>query len=197
MNFLAILLPTTLCFVTPPILDFTGAYWRGDPDIIAVSDSNQRMKEYRVPQDSIGGQIKFKMSDGSPVNIYVNRNEDSFNKAMNPPVNEFTEERLSLIALNDEKFVLLFHDKLMNLMGKTDDWSIVKTVKLINSLDDVIHTRLKSPRGQKISRKEMREMKNRIEEMRDQGLLDELKTSSSFSSRMTQSQAQSETSDED
>ena len=195
MNFLFFLLSRSLLFVIPPVLQPTGIYLSGDPDVISIADGHQKKQEYRVPNDSVGGQVKSKLADGSVLYVYVNRNEATFNKVMNPPTNEFTEEKLGLLPLNDKKFVIMMHNHLLKMMPSTSEWSVENTVEVINALDNTIHTRVKSPNKPKMSKREMREIREKIEEAQEKGSFDLLKTTASVSSRMTQTQAQSDESE--
>lgn len=138
MNFLFFLLSRSLLFITPSVLNSTDIYLSGDPDVISIADGSQRKHEYRVPRDSIGAQVKVKLADGSPVNIYMNRHEASFHKVINPPMNEFTEEKVGLISLNDEKFIMVMHNHLLKMVNASD-WSIGKTIDVINALDKTVH----------------------------------------------------------
>ena len=112
MNFLFFLLSKSLLFVTPPMLHPTGLYLSGDPDIISIADGSRRITEYRIPRDILGVQVKVKLADDSPLNIYMNRDESSFNKVITPPMNELTEEKVGLVSLNDEKLVMILHNNL-------------------------------------------------------------------------------------
>ncbi len=118
MNFFLFVLSRSLFFITPPILKPIGIYLSGDPDVISIADGSQYKIEYRVPQDTVGAQVKVKLADSSPLNVYMNRNESSFNKVMAPPMNELTEEKLGLISLSDEKLVMILHNRFVKVLAR-------------------------------------------------------------------------------
>lgn len=193
MNFLFFLLSRSLLFVIPPVLQPTGLYLSGDPDIIAIADGSRRINEYRVPRDILGVQVKVKLADDSPLNIYMNRDESSFNKVITPPINELTEEKVGLVSLSDEKLVMIIHDNLLKLSEK--NWSMNNTINVINSLNKSIHLRDQIKNNQSISKKKLREIKQNVEDAREKGYFEKLKVTASVSSRMTQTQALSESGD--
>ena len=197
MNFLFFLFGSGLFFVSPPTLKPTGVYLSGDPDVISIADGSQRVNEYRVPQDIVGAQVKVKLADGSPLNIYMNRDDASFDKIVNPPMNELTEEKVGLVSLSDEKLIMILHSNLSKEKLGQKDWSINNTIDVVNSLNKSIHMRAQIRSGRNISKKELREIKQNVENTREKGLFEKLKVTASVSPRMTQTQALSDHSDTD
>ena len=196
MNFLFFLL-TGATFINPPTINTTGLYFKGDVDVISIADGSQRRQDYRIPKNSIGAQFKVKLADDSPLNIYVNRDEESFNKVISPPVNELTEEKVHLISLKDEKFVIMMHNQLTQTVANAKNWSIRDTINMINALDKTVQTRAKSSNATRLSKKQIREIRQQVDEAKEQGYFDKLKTTSSVSPRMTQTQSLSDDSDQD
>ena len=190
MKNLFFLFSRSLLFLVPPILYPTGLYITGDPDIISIADGNQRKQDYRVSKDNVGAQFKFQLADNSLVYIYINRDEKKFNSFMNPPINEFTEEKLNLISLSDKKLIIIFHQFLKKLMSSEQNWSIENTINVIHALDSAVHQRSRNPFSQKNYRKELQKIQLGIEEAKEQGYFDKLKTKSSISPRIIQSQVQ-------
>lgn len=77
-----------------------------------------------------------KLADDSPLSIYVNRDEESFNKVMNLPINKLTEEKVHLISLKDEKSVITMHNQLTQTVANAKNWSVEDTTNIINSLSN-------------------------------------------------------------
>lgn len=126
----------------------------------------------------------------------MNRDEFSFNKVVTPPMNELTEEKVGLVSLSDEKFVMILHNNLLKEKLGQKNWSISNTVDIINSLNKLIHMRTQIRSGKNISKKGLRDIKQNVD-AKEKGYFERLKVTASVSPRMTQTQFLNESSDTD
>lgn len=147
----------------PTLLSPTGLYLEGDKTILGFRNSEGKLAEYSISEDKKGSRIIIDSDTANPFYIYVNRDERSFNRALNPPANNSTIEKNKLVSTSDEKILGIFHYLLICNMGARR-FKIKDTLKILALLDQAILIRTGVSEESIIDKNKWHDIKNAIEE---------------------------------